>query len=269
MKQIGEVYETMDYERFSLMKENRSITEQRKKKVRRSIETNGWIYNPIIVNEKMQIIDGQARYEVLRELRLPIQYTICNGLGAKECIALNTSNTIWTLSDYIESYMEQGLKSYEYLWYLDRKYKELGLSIGEIYFACTGIIWTNNKSIKDGEFVCSEEQMEQAEDLLDYLAKFIPTYNKVKKGKRPYLSVAIMFAAKNELVDKEMLVDKFNKYYATEIAPTFITMDGALKCLNSIYNYRTVKKIHIEIEYEKYQAGKYPWYQKRYGEKNQ
>ena len=38
----------------------------------------GFIKNPIVVNEKMEIIDGQGRFEVCKEKGLPIYYNIVN-----------------------------------------------------------------------------------------------------------------------------------------------------------------------------------------------
>lgn len=263
---IGNVYRTDDYSYFQFMKENRSITELRKKKVRKSIRDNGYIYNPIIINEKREIIDGQARFEVLKEMNLPVDYTICNGLTAKHCAALNANTTPWNLMDFMESYMQQGIQDYGYLFYLVKKYEDDGIGINAIVFAINGTVESRQKVIKNGCFKCSEYQYEEAIKSLDYLRKFMPTMKKIQKGRQTLMCIAIMFAHKFGLVDSDRLLEKFRLYYTSEIAPYYTNMETALRTLNEIYNYRLSKKIHLEIEYEKYQTNKHPWYTKRYGE---
>lgn len=83
------VYTTSDYSIFAHLKENRDVKEQRVKKIRKSIDSVGYIRNPIIVNEKMEIIDGQGRFEVLKEKGYPVEFIIDEGIGVDECRAMN------------------------------------------------------------------------------------------------------------------------------------------------------------------------------------
>lgn len=265
-KVIGQIHETTEYDRFKFMKENRSVDKTREKKIEKSIDANGWIMNPILVNENMEIIDGQGRFTVLRNKGLPVQYIIGNNMGPKECIVLNTSNSTWSLSDYIESYMEQGYKGYGYLWHLCNEFKEYKITTAEIVFAINGTIDSQNNIIKNGRFTCSEEQMEIAEDLLNYRKKFLPVELPANKGNRKLIGIAIMFCRRMDLCDPEKLLDKFNRYFASDMVPVFTKVDGALKDLNIVYNYKATQKVHFEIDYEKYLAGKYGWYIPKYGQ---
>ena len=95
---------TNDYDMFKRLEGNRSVTELRVKKISNSIKTVGYVMNPIIVNERFEVIDGQGRLEVLRRLELPVYYIVVNGIGRKECIAMNINQTNWSLYDYIQSY---------------------------------------------------------------------------------------------------------------------------------------------------------------------
>jgi len=264
-KVIGQVYETTDYDSFRFMKENRSVDKSREKKIRKSIEENGWIINPIQTNEKKEIIDGQGRFTVLREKGLPVQYIVINGAGPRECIVLNTSNSTWSLSDYIESYMEQGNKSYGFLWHLCNEFREYGITTAEIIFAVNGTIDSQNNIIKKGKFTCTEDQMEMAETLLNYRKQFLPVELPANKGNRKLIGIAIMFVRRMELCEPEKLLDKFNRYFASDMVPVFTKIDGALKDLNVVYNYKATNKVHFEIEYEKYMAGKYGWYTTKWG----
>ena len=65
-----EILRTNKYEIFKELKGNREISPLRITKIINSIKNVGYIINPIIVNEKMEIIDGQGRLEALRILKI-------------------------------------------------------------------------------------------------------------------------------------------------------------------------------------------------------
>lgn len=58
MKQITTIYETYDYSLFNLIGGNRLINVLNYKKLMKSIDEKQLLI-PILVNEKMEIIDGQ------------------------------------------------------------------------------------------------------------------------------------------------------------------------------------------------------------------
>jgi len=108
----NKILSTKDYNLFKKMVGNRPTQLFRVKKILKSIEKVGYITNPIIVNDKMEIIDGQARFEALKQLNLPIDYIIVNNAGIKECISMNTYNSNWKEMDYINSYANVGNINY-------------------------------------------------------------------------------------------------------------------------------------------------------------
>ena len=110
-KVVGQIYETDDYSVFRKLAGNRYTKGE--KKIIQSISDVGYVRNPILVNEKMEIIDGQNRFEALKTLGYPIQYIMQAGIGLRECRALNIGQTNWGTWDYIESYAAQGNESYQ------------------------------------------------------------------------------------------------------------------------------------------------------------
>ena len=110
--QDNTIYCTKNYEIFKRLYGNREVLAQRKRTIKNSILENGYIRNPIVVNENMEIIDGQGRFEALKELEMPVEYIIAHGAGQKECIALNVNQKNWKSSDYIKSFAELGYKDY-------------------------------------------------------------------------------------------------------------------------------------------------------------
>lgn len=268
---IGKVYKTDDLSVFKTLEGNRSIEKAREKKICDSIIKHGYIHCPIIVNEKMEVIDGQGRLAALKKLGLPAEYIVFEGMSIKECIALNIYQTGWSILDYIESFADRGNRSYRFLLHLITKYKDLNTGI--CLNAITGTTGNNNrvmKEIKSGEFECTGDQYEKADELLGYVMRFLKTIKNFNKGAIPYICTAIMFAYQLEDVDRERLVDKFEKYYGMDDIPQFIDVNGALKILSTVYNRRNPKeKIYFEVEYDKYLTGKYIWYANKWGANNE
>ena len=67
------VKSTTKYKIFKKLLANREVTQTRVNNIIDSIQRVGYVTSPIIVNEKMEIIDGQGRLEALQELNLPVE----------------------------------------------------------------------------------------------------------------------------------------------------------------------------------------------------
>lgn len=103
--QVATVYETSDYDAFHRLDENRIVTDARAAKLAASIGEKE-ILNPIIVNESMEIIDGQGRYEALKRLGKPIKFLIAAGTSVDDCRRMNRYNSKWTATEWVLSYMK-------------------------------------------------------------------------------------------------------------------------------------------------------------------
>ena len=109
--EVCKVLGTTNYDLFQILDENREILETRIKKIRKSFQKKV-IRNPIIVNEKMEIIDGQGRFTVLKEMGLPIEYIVVPNTGVEECHLMNQVQTNWTDIDFIKSYATMENQNY-------------------------------------------------------------------------------------------------------------------------------------------------------------
>lgn len=83
------VQTTREYSKFKKLKGDRVPTQYRVNRLISSIKKVGYIGAPIIVNEKMEIVDGQARVEALETLSLSVPYIVVPGAGLDEAMALN------------------------------------------------------------------------------------------------------------------------------------------------------------------------------------
>jgi len=114
MNAITEIKSTRDYSLFKPLPNNvnRDLSQSHKNKVKRSLEEKQLIV-PILVNENMEIIDGQHRYEACVLLELPIYFYQIDGYGIKEVRLINSTNKIWGPEDHIRSRARDGDEMYE------------------------------------------------------------------------------------------------------------------------------------------------------------
>lgn len=104
-----------DYTIFKRIAGNREPNKTHVRRLKEAIEsdTSCIKYNPILINEKMQIIDGQHRLEAIKELSLPVYYIQEPKLNLENVQSLNSLSKTWTPNDYAYSYSELGNKNYD------------------------------------------------------------------------------------------------------------------------------------------------------------
>ena len=239
------VYITKDYSIFKRLVGNRDIPESRISKIVESIQTIGWVHNPIIVNEKMEVIDGQGRLTALQRLGMPVEYIIAEGAGNKECVYMNMNMVNWKLPDFIKSYAEQGNANYQRLLALMEKYANGNLDI--ISTAVYRISKSKHRDIKQGTLQLTQEQYEAAIPRLEYIKPLLDSLDANKlPGSLVTLMQTLIYYYDYPEVDKERLAYSVEKniYNAT---PWVLNTDCEREVENA-YNYgmKLEKKIFIE-----------------------
>lgn len=250
-KQQNTVYRTDEYDVFNTLQGNRDVLAGRVSKIIKSIKANGYIFNPIIVNENMEVIDGQGRLEALKTLNMPIDYIIVDGLRIKDCIALNIYQTKWNTMDYINSFADMGNINYSYIRHLCKRFSSISIRVIVSAISNKYIGFEiSNKTVQSGNMTCTAEQYEKATSILEYLEKFMG-YIDVNKGRTELIYTALIFAYKSDSVDNDRMLERFIKYYGSDIVKPFNAIEGALQALNTVYNYRSSnERLHLEVEYE-------------------
>ena len=109
---VNSVYRTSKLDVFNIIKGNRPPNPQHVRRLADSIRTNGMMQNPIIVNENLDVIDGQHRLLAAKDSSSVIYYIIMEGYGLKEVQELNINQKNWSKKDFLESYADMGLESY-------------------------------------------------------------------------------------------------------------------------------------------------------------
>ena len=257
------VNRTNDYSIFRRLEANRDVRNSSVKKIIRSIEKVGAIPNPLVVNEKMEIIDGQNRLEALKTLSLPVYYIIIPGLTVEHCRAMNINQSNWALMDYIKSYAEEGNENYANFLDLYKRFNELGLTT--VFCAVTGLFGLDNGRLKSGTLQCDKEIYNRAFEALDYCMGFTDAVIRTD-GRRDLLYVCLIFCYWNKDVDKKRLKDRFLAGYKT-LTPT-AKIDQTLEEISGIYNIHLKEnRIYLKTDYYKYLDSKFNWYGRKWGEK--
>lgn len=107
-------YITEDYDIFVTLKGNRKLDSKHTKQLQKLMLEKGNLIDkfPIVVNERMEIIDGQHRLAALKELEWPVVYEIREDLNIDNVRTINSAHKNWGWLDYAKSYADLGNENY-------------------------------------------------------------------------------------------------------------------------------------------------------------
>lgn len=245
---MKEIKVTNEYEKFKKLKGNRAVTEKRKEKIKNSILKVGYITSPILVNENFEIIDGQGRFEALKELQLPIEYIIQDNIGITECVAMNINNTNWSLLDYIQSYADKGLESYQYILDLMQEFNIYNISI--ISVAICGKNRLDSRQIKNGELNITSAEYYQAKNRLSYFKEILDKYKNITRIN--LLFQGLLFCCYINEVNLHRLKTKILDVLQIGKIPPIPSMNDIMQFIEEVYNKNSkTKYVYIYTEYRK------------------
>lgn len=256
---IGNVYRTTDYSIFKTLEGNRAVLARRVSKIASSLLKNGYVFNPIVVNEKLEIIDGQARFIAFSQAGLPIDYVIAENTGRKECVVLNAYSTPWTVRDYIESYCSDGNSNYIRLRSLLNEFPDLPFDV-VVQFS-TGLASLPHAKIKEGTLTLSAAQATAAVDNLSFVNLVSEKLKGVRGGNR-FWFYAVGFARMCG-ADENRLLSCVNRAVLSP-APD---VRAALDELSDLYNWHLVdpsRRMYFYPIYEESMCKKYGWYENKW-----
>ena len=104
---------TTNYNLFKKHEGNREHIENNILALMDSIQEENLLHlRPILVDEKMRVIDGQHRLEAAKRLKLPIFYQIQEKMSNNSICLLNNNQAKWALSDYLHHHAALGNENY-------------------------------------------------------------------------------------------------------------------------------------------------------------
>ena len=111
-KEVNKVYRTNDLSTFKTLPGNRVPNLQHINRLIYSINKYGMKCNPILVNERLEVIDGQHRLEAAKSAGTFVYFIIVDGYSLTEVHTLNLNQKNWAKTDYMEGYANMGIEPY-------------------------------------------------------------------------------------------------------------------------------------------------------------
>lgn len=247
------VYRTHNYDLFKIMDDNRDLNLLHVKRLIQSFQDQHLVC-PIIVNEKMQVIDGQHRLQASKETGLPVYYIVLPGYTIKQVQILNTNQKNWNRMDFLQMYCEQGKQAYIELRDFMREFPDFGIN------AAMSLIKLTSSSTHQGQIDGKKVHMKDFEEgklkipnitksyvIARKVLDFKPFY---KEYHRPgFVSALIPLFSSRVYNHKEML-------HKLKNAPAELQLRDSKKIvgyrmqLEDIYNYKRQKENKVSFRYE-------------------
>lgn len=199
------VHVSSNYNDFKFMGNNRDQYTDQVQRLKRAIEEFGNITQaqPVLVNERMEIVDGQHRFLACKELGLPVFYLVGQGLGINEARSMNILHKSWSVDDFAKSYADGGDQNYaRYL----RLREDYGFSHSvTLTYVNAGAPHGEYKLFREGNYVLSDEMAEAARARLNMLESLSDLVPMVKQRE---FAMAFMYASNREGYEHKRMMSK-------------------------------------------------------------
>jgi len=248
---VNVVYKTNDLSIFKVMKGNRTPNPQHIRRLASSMKQNGILQNPIIVNEKMQVIDGGHRVISARELGESIYYIVVKGYNLSEMQILNLNQKNWNKKDFMNGYADMGIESYKKLRDFSIKNKDFSLSncISLCSNRDSSVFGVSNKfrsgregvvNIKEvfNEGTWKGDNFQLGQDYADRLKRIEPFYDGYN---RMSFVRALMVIFKN----KEFNFETFLRKLRIKKLDHCVSTTEYKSLIEEIYNYKSRNKLNL------------------------
>ena len=223
------------------------------KKLEKSIIEDG-ILSPIVVDENLNIIDGQHRYVIAVNNGIPFDFVIREvGDNTAGIIRdMNNSQKSWSMLDHISFYASQGNENYQVLKELVIKYKGL-LPPSFLVKAASGkweLKVTKDNSYRDGKFKIYKDSAELfAKDVTD-IAETLNVDKLTRSFLVPFYTVWAYKRYKNKTFIKKMrqtgdsdaMFDRWNS-----MSDTHKVFEEMINVYN--HHYPDNSRYRLEVEY--------------------
>lgn len=181
---MSKVLISADYDTFKLIEGNRPIMNGHVEKLIRSFQKYpAYELSPILVNERMEILDGQHRFAAFKKMQVPIHYRISTDQDYEGVTHLQVSAR-WGISDYLKFYASTRGGAYKAMQDLEEKY---GMPKGSAFFLIGKRSGRQCEEFRRGNYNGRgldeiEEILKHYSSLIDALISAEPELGKKTKG---------------------------------------------------------------------------------------
>jgi len=233
-KQELVIKSTSDYKKFKPLSGNRKVNEPHLKRLRKSME-NKVLISPVIVNENFEVIDGQHRIQVLKEMSSPVHYLMVKGYGLNEMQLLNSASRNWAADDFLNAYIEAGNPEYV-------KYKQFKDKYGWGHNECMRILSGDElrsiDSFRNGKLKI--HNISQVIEWAERIEMIKPYYDGIKRRAFIYAMIKLF---KNPNYNHATFLGKLQYQSARLVDCT--NVDQYTLLIEDIYNYRNREKVSL------------------------
>ena len=194
---------TKDWKNLKFLADNRDIDDGAVKRLAESIQKFGQL-QPIVINEKWEVIEGQHRVRACKLLGIPVLYVISEGATIKEVILMNNIQRGWLNRDYLKCFCHLNHKNHDEYRKMKTFFEDYGLNFSvSINLLAGGFTYTGggkaNTAFKDGNFKIKDlKKAEKYASQLKRLKGSIPMLVKIGKFCMAWVRVQNMISPNSE-----------------------------------------------------------------------
>jgi hypothetical protein len=234
---------TTDYKIFKSIRGNREIYPGHVEKLRAAIKNKNLLpYIPLLLNEHMQVIDGQHRLEVAKLDKLEVTYAVIPDLRLKDVMSLNIHSKSWSTVDFVDAYIKDGDQEYQ-------KLKDFSAESGISLYPAAGLLMngprvrmphSDSQLIRTGKFEVTHlewarmfvEHLDDLQRYCEFNVKSSRTFQQAlgKVENSPNFDIGILLS-KLKLSNLRIEIRKNPRYYILEI--------------EELYNYRNKNRVDL------------------------
>ncbi len=253
------IEKTQNYEIFKKHPSNVSLIEGNVLKIVKSIQIrNLLIHRPILVDSKMQVIDGQHRLEAAKRLGVPIFYEIQGDLKSEDMRLLNENMRVWRKRDYVDFFSAEGSIEYSKLKRFMNKHNlsvESALTALNVHTIsrANGSKTRQGRTspLKEGLFIFpTDEEVKMCEEIitktnrvLEYIIPKIDGSKAYLRGPKFRRAMFIFFSVRS--FDIDLFMNKLS--YRLDLVRPCTTLSESVRMLKNIYNWKNHNPITEDI----------------------
>jgi len=144
------VYRTRNYSQFKTISSNRELVQSHLEQLKMSIKNKGQ-YTPIIVKNNGEVVEGQHRLQVCKDLQIPVLYLV-RDLDISDISEMNSKSRNWKNSDYLRHWAKRGYTPYMRLLEIQKANQDLGIEVSNYVIIFGNDGQKSLENFKNGQF---------------------------------------------------------------------------------------------------------------------
>lgn len=236
-KITNHVHTTKDYFLFKPIDGNRNVNKLHVSRLKKSMLKN-YLFTVMIVNENYEIIDGQHRFAVIKDLGLPLHYVKCEGYGLNEVHILNENSKNWSADDFLAGYCDLDKIDYKIYRRFKEKYRFGHNECMAMLTGANGGGGSAYELFRSGKFKVTH--LDEATEEAEMIWQLKDLYDGFRR--RSFVYAMLQLFDKENFEFSEFLQKVKNQ---PSVLTDCSTSDQYIALIEEIYNYRRRQKVNL------------------------